>query len=137
MEKSSPKIRVSGATQDLAAIALSTLCAVHCVLTPVVLALLPAGLLWLGDEWMHRVFVLVAVPLSGYAIVTSLLKGRSTVFAVSASIGLVLLALPAVFESLHSYEAALTLTGASILAGAHISRWAVRQDLLHSQQQGA
>ena len=123
--------------QDATAIAFSALCALHCALLPLVLSLLPASLLWLEHEWVHRVFVLIAVPVSGYAIVTSVLRGSASWFVVGASVGLVLLVAPVLFESLHDYETGLTLAGAFSLAAAHILRWASRRASFSGQQQGA
>ncbi|MFK8017912.1 MAG: MerC domain-containing protein [Gammaproteobacteria bacterium] len=117
-----------GRVQDVSAIVLSTVCALHCAAIPIVIGLLPAGLWWLESEWVHRLFVLFAVPVSGYAIVSSLWHGSAVWFAAGATVGLALLAAPAVLEHLHDYETVLTLSGATVLATAHLWHWRTRRE---------
>ncbi|HBN54822.1 MAG TPA: hypothetical protein DD456_12580, partial [Stenotrophomonas sp.] len=53
---------------DASAVALSTLCLLHCLALPLLAALLPLFGAWSEAEWVHGVFVLIAAPLSGYAL---------------------------------------------------------------------
>ena len=76
---------------DVSAMTASVLCALHCAALPLVVGLLPASLLWVKAEWVHQLFVLLAVPLSGYAIVKSFQNKAHTGFIFAASIGLTLL----------------------------------------------
>lgn len=47
---------------DQLGIALSGACAVHCVLTPIVLFLMPLVGAALASPWVHRIFALVLIP---------------------------------------------------------------------------
>ena len=121
---------------DFAATALSTLCLVHCLVLPVTLALLPLSLGWLEDEWIHRVLVLVAVPVSGLAIFASLKGNEGPLFPLAALTGLTLLASAAFAESFHEYEVPVTVAGALTLAAAHIVRWTMRHRHNHDNTEG-
>jgi hypothetical protein len=60
-----------GLTQsaEKAAIGLSFICALHCVLFPVAVVILPsAALFGFNDEWFHRLLLLVVLPVSAFAL---------------------------------------------------------------------
>ena len=79
--------------------------------------------MWLESEYLHRILVLAALPISGYAIVVSLIYRESVRFCFAATFGLCLLTIAAFVEPVHDYETILTVTGALTLAVAHIGRW--------------
>ncbi len=56
--------------KDLIAAYLSGLCILHCLLTPILLALGGAGLLghWLGAEWVHFVLIVPVLVLVGWSL---------------------------------------------------------------------
>ena len=108
---------------DASAVTLSGLCIIHCLALPIMSAALPILGVWAEAEWVHRVFVLVAVPISGFAILRSLNMHGGGAFAVQAFVGLSLLVAGAFAEALHDYEAWLTVSGGLILAVAHLRRW--------------
>nr|WP_321358897.1 MerC domain-containing protein [uncultured Hyphomonas sp.] len=108
---------------DVSAITLSGLCVVHCLALPLLAAFLPLAGAWSEAEWVHKVFVVFALPLSGFAIVRGLSSPDWKVFAALALVGLILLIAAAFVEALHEYEAPITVTGALMLASAHIWRW--------------
>ena len=116
----------SAAALDVSAVTLSTLCVIHCLALPVLTAMLPLGVTWLENEWVHRAFVLLAVPVSGSAIYTSLVNREGSAFPLAATIGLLLLGAAAFVEALHDWETVLTSAGALILAFAHVGRWVGR-----------
>ncbi len=58
----------AAAVFDVSAIALSGLCLLHCLALPLLAALLPLFGTWSEAEWVHGVFVLIAVPLTSYAL---------------------------------------------------------------------
>lgn len=117
----SPALQASAL--DVSAITLSSLCLVHCLALPMLGALLPLAATLSEVEWLHRVFVLAALPITLLAIVRSRGSADAALFLVSASAGLVLLLLGAFVEPLHEHEVALTTLGASLLALAHAWRW--------------
>ncbi|WP_299324235.1 MerC domain-containing protein [Parasphingopyxis sp.] len=110
-------------TLDSTAIGLSGLCLAHCLLLPVGAAFLPLFASLADMEWVHRVFVLLAIPVSGLAIASALGTRGGRLFAVIAVLGLLLLFVAAFVEALHDVETPLTVAGGLLLAGAHGWRW--------------
>lgn len=116
--------RTSGAAAiDGAAISLSGLCVIHCLALPLLAAILPIAGMWAEAEWVHKVFVAAALPLSGFAIARAFSARGQTVFIALALTGLSLLVASAFVEALHDYETLLTVAGALTLAAAHGWRW--------------
>ena len=108
---------------DASAITLSSLCILHCLLLPLSVAWLPFLAVIAEMEWLHKTFVVLALPLTGYAITQSWHQTRQHGFIIPAVIGLALLFGGAFIQELHDYEVLLTLVGAGFLASAHIWRW--------------
>ena len=109
---------------DATAVTISALCVVHCLALP----LLAAGLPVLGAlaeaEWIHKGLVLSAIPVSILAFTrTHRATGKVIGLALLAGLGLSILMSAAFIEAAHDYETPLTVTGASLLAIAHILRW--------------
>lgn len=109
---------------DASAITLSGLCVVHCLALPLLAVLLPIAGIWAEAEWVHKTFVILALPLSGIAILRGIESRRWALFAGLAVTGLALLIGAAFVEALHHIETPLTVLGATALAAAHIWRWA-------------
>lgn len=110
---------------DKAAVCISGLCLLHCLALPIMAAFLPALSAAAEAEWLHKAFVVFAVPISVAAILGSgaLPHRARSVFAVAAVTGLILLILGAFVEALHDWEVAITTAGGLLLAGAHLWRW--------------
>ncbi|MCI4643412.1 MAG: MerC domain-containing protein [Hyphomonadaceae bacterium] len=113
----------SAAALDASAITLSGLCLVHCLALPLMAAILPLAGVWAEAEWVHQLFVAVALPISGFAIWRSISLPGWKGFAALAVLGLALLIAAAFVEALHAFETPLTVAGAVLLASAHIWRW--------------
>lgn len=58
----------SAALLDAGAVALSSLCLLHCLALPLLAAALPLFGTWAEAEWVHLLFVAIALPLTGYAL---------------------------------------------------------------------
>ncbi len=109
---------------DKASISLSALCAIHCLVAPLTVALLPslAGLS-LHDETFHMWMVIAILPMSIYALTLGCKKHQhSRVLALG---GLGLLVLVATVLLGHdrlgeNWEKILTVVGASLVALGHI-----------------
>ncbi|MEZ5946697.1 MAG: MerC domain-containing protein [Hyphomonas sp.] len=114
---------LKAAVVDASAITLSGLCVVHCLALPVLAAFLPLAGAWSEAEWIHKGFVAFALPLSGFAIIRGLSGPGWKVFVSLAVAGLCLLIAAAFVEALHEFETPITVTGALMLASAHIWRW--------------
>lgn len=112
-----------GVALDISAITLSGLCLVHCLLLPLIVAILPMAGVLAENEWIHKAFVVTALPISGLLI----LRGKCThgrmVFLALAISGLSLLIAGAFAEQLEAYETPITVLGALLLACAHLWRW--------------
>lgn len=108
---------------DGAAIGVSTLCIIHCLALPLLVVALPALAVVAEVEWVHKALVLVAAPVSLFAMTR--LQGVDSRLLISALIlvGLSLLIAGAFVHALHDYEVMLTVAGALILSVAHIWRW--------------
>lgn len=103
---------------DGAAIGVSMLCLVHCLALPTLLALAP----WLipgfmVDESFHVAAVVIALPISAFALASSL-QARPMV-VVLAGLGLALLLIGTLVEE-ESLEVSITVCGALLVASAHI-----------------
>ena len=58
----------SAALLDAGAVALSSLCLLHCLALPLLAAALPLFGVWAEAEWVHLVFVAIALPMTGFAL---------------------------------------------------------------------
>ena len=109
---------------DVSAIGLSALCLVHCLLLPVVAALLPVLAAAGEAEWMHLLFVVLAVPLATAALWRAHglrpLPGPLLALAGTGITGLLAGALGWPSEAL---ETPLTVAGGVLLASAHVWNW--------------
>lgn len=114
----------AGRLLDGSAIGLSGLCLAHCLLLPLAAAMLPVLGAWADTEWVHGLFVLIAAPLSGLALLTRWKgdPGLAPVLGLAAS-GLVLLVLGAFVAEGKAAETGLTVAGSLCLASAHYWNW--------------
>lgn len=106
---------------DASAVALSTLCLLHCLALPLLAALLPLFGAWSEAEWVHGVFVLIAAPLSGYALWRARRhRPLPAALWLLAGAGLALLLAGASGVLGERAETPLTVAGSLALAGAHL-----------------
>jgi MerC mercury resistance protein len=110
-----------GQVLDRLAVALSSLCVLHCVATPILIGLLPTmAVSDLLPEKLHIWLLLLALPVSAFGLWSGLGRHGQCLPVVAAVIGLALLAFGA-FAASATYELALTICGATILAAAHLA----------------
>ena len=119
-------MRVNNSTLDRSAIGLSFMCLTHCLVLPVAAAFLPLAGVWAEAEWLHRLFVLLALPITALAIVHDGKSKTGFSFIAPAVLGLTLLLAAGFVEALHDSETVLTVAGAIFLASAHAWRWSRR-----------
>ena len=105
---------------DLYAAAMATLCLLHCLALPILLATLPLSLFVIDNHWFHQLIVVLAAPATLW-IIYSARPGR--LFTVAAVCGLALLLIGAFVETLEIYEEPLTIAGSILLGSAHLTRW--------------
>lgn len=108
---------------DATGIGLSSLCLLHCLALPLIAVAAPAAGAWAEAEWIHKVLVLAALPISGYAVLRRVFDPGGVVFFIAAVAGLSLLVAAAFVEAFHDLEKPVTVAGALLLAGAHLYWW--------------
>ena len=113
----------SAARLDLCAVGLSTLCVLHCVALPVIVALMPAIAQAAESELVHRVMVIAAVPVSLPVIWMTRPVSSNRLFLSAAVLGLGLLLLAAFVEAVSRYEEPVTIAGGVLLGSAHLWHW--------------
>ncbi|MDG6077708.1 MerC domain-containing protein [Erythrobacter litoralis] len=105
-------------------IGISSLCVVHCLLLPLVIALSPAWSAWLNlPESIHLWILIVALPFSGTVLWRSAqnsARGRAS-FGIGM-MGLMLMG-AGLFAEREIVEVAITISGASLVAMAHLRNW--------------
>ena len=109
---------------DVMTIMLSGLCLIHCLFLPVLVSSLPLFSVFAEAEWLHRLLVILAIPVSFLAFQKS--NGSQynmKLPAIAACLGVAILLSAAFVEPLHDHEKTLTAIGALTLAAAHIWRW--------------
>lgn len=102
----------------------SSLCLVHCLALPLVIAALPAlGNVLPGDFVVHLSLILVALPLTGFALWRgSRAHGQRTPLLLGL-FGLLLVGAAVPLTSLVVAEVLLTVVGGLIVVTAHLLNW--------------
>ncbi|MEM8616483.1 MAG: MerC domain-containing protein [Pseudomonadota bacterium] len=108
---------------DAVAVGVSSLCLIHCLALPLLASALPVMGPFAEAEWIHKVLVLIALPLAVFAFLAERPGARRRVFAILAVCGAAFLTAGAFVEALHDYEVVLTVCGAVLLGAAHFYRW--------------
>ncbi|WP_375214407.1 MerC domain-containing protein [Aquabacterium sp.] len=107
---------------DVIGLVLSGSCFLHCLLLPVALVAAPSLAVWLGETEtsVHWLLFVVALLVSGWALLTGLRRHGAWLVVAVGAVGLVVMGVAAAHLFGASMEVALTLTGASIVALAHL-----------------
>ncbi len=110
---------------DTAGIGLASLCIVHCLALPMIVALMPmlAGTLDLPEEF-HLAMVLLALPLSGWALGRGFHHHRHVAPAIAGATGLALMGSAVAFSPDEAWETTQTTVGSLLLIAAHLGNWA-------------
>jgi len=112
---------------DGLAVFLSGACIVHCLFLPVLISVLPVLESLVEREWVHQVMVLLALPVTGLALMN--IMQRRFLISGFMFVGLGLLLSAAFISGLHDFETSLTVSGALILSGGHMMRWHAQKTL--------
>lgn len=111
----------TNALLDAGAIALSSLCLLHCLALPLLAAALPLMGVWAEAEWVHIVFVAIAAPTTGFALWRAHRQHPLPPLAgLTAALGLGLLLAGAAGWPSHDAETPMTVAGSLLLATTHI-----------------
>ena len=109
---------------DKAAIGLSFICALHCLLLPAAIALLPsAAMFGFDDEWFHRLLLVVVLPISVFALVSGLKRHQNKSVLTIGITGLIILIVDAAFGHEvfgETGERLITLLGSVSVAISHL-----------------
>ena len=103
-------------TLDTAGVVISSLCVVHCLFMPFLGLLLPIFGSLSESEWIHKILVLIALPL----FINLIFRSNKAYIVLPALFGIIGLLTGAFVEALHDYETILTVIGASLLGFAHL-----------------
>lgn len=118
-----PSTLLATPRSDLVAVGLSAVCLIHCLGLPLLATALPIMAAAAEAEWIHKLFVLLALPISISVMWRRADYGRTWGLTLSAVAGLSLLMAGAFVEALHEFERPLTLAGALLLSLAHLTWW--------------
>jgi len=102
---------------DIAGCGLSALCLAHCLALPLLTSFAPMLGAAFEAEWVHWAFVAFALPV---ALVAFLRSGVTQTARVMGAMGLMLLIAGAAELPSHNLETPVSVTGALLLAGAHL-----------------
>lgn len=122
--------RINSSVLDIFAVLLSSICVLHCLALPLLLAGLPlilAGLL--QGEMVHTVLLLTALPVSLIALLQGCKRHQNRSLMVLAGVGLISMFV-AINIEIEAIEQALTVVGALLVSAAHIANFR----LLHVAQ---
>lgn len=105
---------------DKSAISLSIICAVHCLMFPLIVTLLPSYF-WLNGERFHLFLLFAVVPLSIGTLLFSCLKHKKHHLLAMGLSGILILVFALISEDIlgPNAEKILTLIGASIVSLGH------------------
>jgi hypothetical protein len=117
---------------DKSAIAISVICVLHCLLTPVLLVSVPllAGASILQGEVLHVWLLCLIIPISAISIASGFLKHRDKGVLFFATGGIVFLIAALVLgHDLHERlgEVMMTIFGSLLIASAHIRNLKLRR----------
>lgn len=109
---------VSKPWADYSGVALSSLCAVHCALTPLVAVILPQ-FEYFHSPWVHGIFLVLVVPLAVYAFFKCYGEHGRALPAMLGGAGLVFLSSFTVLGIHDLLETGLTVAGSLLLISGH------------------
>ena len=112
---------LSRANADAAAIGLSVVCLIHCLVLPVALVLFPSVLVsYFAQEWVHQLAVMFAVPVSIFALTMGCGSHKRIWILALGVLGIAILLFPLLVGT-EALETPMTIVGASIIAASHIA----------------
>ncbi|MDP6881440.1 MAG: MerC domain-containing protein [Alteromonas macleodii] len=121
---------------DRLAMLLSSLCVIHCLLTPILLISIPAlaGVSILNDETFHQILLFFVLPIGVFALSLGYLHHKNKWVVFAGVFGLTLLSSPLLVEwvglgheVLGEYgEVTITVIASCIIVGAHLINYRLR-----------
>ncbi|MCG7648503.1 MerC domain-containing protein [Alteromonas macleodii] len=124
---------------DRLAMLLSSLCVIHCLLTPILLISIPAlaGVSILNDETFHQILLFFVLPIGVFALSLGYLHHKNKWVVFAGVFGLTLLSSPLLVEwvglgheVLGEYgEVTITVIASFIIVGAHLINYRLRSSV--------
>ncbi len=118
---------------DVSAVGLSSLCLVHCLMLPVVVSVYPATIaVTLSDEVFHLFMVLMAIPISVFALFFGCRSHKSYSVGLTGALGIGLLFMSAFLPhelAGETGERLLTVSGALSLSVSHVLNFRLCQSV--------
>lgn len=118
---------------DKLAMLLSSLCIIHCLLTPILLITLPTfvSVSIFNDEIFHHVLLFFVLPIGAFALFFGYVYHKNKRVVLAGAFGLVLLSTPLIIEwmglgheVLGEYgEVLISVMASFIIVGAHIANY--------------
>lgn len=106
----------------------SVACLIHCLLLPLVLAILPAASGWLGlPEEFHVLAFALAVPASSFAMIQGYRHHGAILPVMLGATGLTLVGIGALSGFRLAAETGFTVSGSVLLAIGHLRNWRLRR----------
>ncbi len=106
---------------DGVAVALSGACLLHCLVLPLAAASMPIFMGAAHAEWVHWIFVAIAIPTSIIALMHDRhSKSVLIILRTLALLGLSLLSFGALGWPSHDLEVSMTVSGGLVLAAVHL-----------------
>ncbi len=120
-------MKISNNTLDKSAIALSTLCLIHCLALPVITILLPSMIATtVNQELFHTIMVICVLPVSIYALTMGCKKHTKMHVGLYGALGLSALLAAVIFGESYlgeNGEKVVTTIGATLIAFAHVKNY--------------
>jgi energy-coupling factor transporter transmembrane protein EcfT len=91
-------------SNDRLAIFLSSLCLVHCIVSPLIMILAPAFLSYWDADWVHPVMFLLVFPLALWSLYSGKKHHKKWTPSVLGFIGIIFLILGMVFHDLFHHD---------------------------------
>lgn len=133
MAVAAPEMLKDEAQADTLAAAISSLCLLHCLALPLVLAFAPAihglqsGAIH-GPTWLHWALIGIAIPASIHALRKGYAIHANPVPWKIATLGFMMVASGALAHGFSPIEQVLTVGGGAIIASAHWRNWRSRSE---------
>ena len=128
-------LNLSQISLDKAAVYISAICAIQCLLLPLSALLLPSfSLLPLSEELFHKLLLFFVIPISIFVMIMGCKKHKSYNIIFYGALGLAILVVSAIYgHDLfgESGEIASTLVGASVLSFGHIKNQRLCKQCCH------
>jgi thiol:disulfide interchange protein len=101
-------------------IAISSICLVHCLALPIIIALLPALTSIIpSDGWVHGILIGFAFPVTGLALWRGYRQHQDIHLLIMGGLGLTCIALALVYTDNRTADVSMTLFGGLLIVVAH------------------